>query len=52
MSCIILLYYTIPKHISVRLAGYPIEILEVENNMVKMARIMPHLYRDDSEYED
>lgn len=39
-------------NISVRLAGYPIEILEVENNMVKMARIMPHLYRDDSGYED
>ena len=39
-------------NISVRLAGYPIEILEVENNMVKMARIMPHLYRDESGYED
>lgn len=39
-------------NISVRLAGYPIEILEVENNMVKMARIMPHLYRNDSGYED
>ena len=34
-------------NISVGLAG-PIEILEVENNMVKMAAIMPHLYRDDS----
>ncbi|MNG79865.1 Magnesium and cobalt efflux protein CorC [compost metagenome] len=39
-------------NISVRLAGYPIEILEVENNMVKMARIIPHLYRDESGYED
>ena len=39
-------------NISVRLAGYPIEIIEVENNMVKMARIMPHLYRNDSGYED
>ncbi|MGE6194794.1 HlyC/CorC family transporter [Aeromonas media] len=39
-------------NISVRLAGYPIEILEVENNMVKMARIMPHLYRNESGYED
>ena len=38
--------------ISVRLAGYPIEIIEVENNMVKMARIMPHLYRNESGYED
>lgn len=39
-------------NISVRLAGYPIEILEVENNMVKMARIMPQLYRNESGYED
>lgn len=39
-------------NISVRLAGYPIEILEVENNMVKMARIIPHLYRNESGYED
>lgn len=39
-------------NISVRLAGYPIEIIEVENNMVKMARIMPHLYRSESGYED
>ncbi|MDM5121888.1 HlyC/CorC family transporter [Aeromonas rivipollensis] len=39
-------------NISVRLAGYPIEIIEVENNMVKMARIMPHLYRNESGYED
>ena len=39
-------------NISVRLAGYPIEILEVENNMVKMARIMPDLYRNVSGFED
>ena len=39
-------------NISVRLAGYPIEIIEVENNMVKIARIMPHLYRNESGYED
>ena len=47
------LFEEIPQpNISVRLAGYPIEILEVEKqHMVKMARIMPHLYRDDSEYE-
>ena len=32
-------------NIGIRLAGYPIEILEVENNMVKMARIMPASYR-------
>ena len=39
-------------NISVRLAGYPIESLEVDNNMVKMARIMPHLCRNGSGYED
>ena len=39
-------------NISLRLAGYPIEILEVENNMVKMARIMPDLYRNESGFED
>jgi membrane-bound ClpP family serine protease len=32
--------------------GYPIEIMEVENNMVKMARIMPDLYRNVSGFED
>ncbi|TAA47384.1 MULTISPECIES: HlyC/CorC family transporter [Corallincola] len=30
--------------ISLRLAGYPIEILEVKDNMVKSARVMPSLY--------
>ena len=39
-------------NISLRLAGYPIEIMEVENNMVKMARIMPDLYRNVSGFED
>ncbi|MBL1376876.1 HlyC/CorC family transporter [Zobellella iuensis] len=32
-------------NIGLRLAGYPIEILEVENNMVKLARVLPHYYR-------
>jgi Mg2+/Co2+ transporter CorB len=30
--------------ISLRLAGYPIEILEVSDNMVKLARVIPSLY--------
>jgi Mg2+/Co2+ transporter CorB len=30
--------------ISARICGYPMEILEVENNMVKLVKIMPHLY--------
>jgi Mg2+/Co2+ transporter CorB len=32
-------------NIGLRLSGYPIEILEVENNMVKLARVLPHFYR-------
>ena len=32
-------------NIGVRIAGYPIEILEVENNMVKLVRILPHYYK-------
>ncbi|MCE2596243.1 CNNM domain-containing protein [Motilimonas cestriensis] len=33
-------------NISVRLFGYPIEVVEVENNMVKLVRIIPHLYQE------
>ncbi|MDX1268595.1 MAG: transporter associated domain-containing protein, partial [Oceanisphaera sp.] len=32
-------------NIGLRLAGYPIEILDVENNMVKLVRVLPHYYR-------
>ncbi|MBO1519323.1 HlyC/CorC family transporter [Oceanisphaera pacifica] len=36
----------IPKaNICLRLAGYPIEILDVENNMIKLVRILPHYYK-------
>ncbi len=43
----------IPKpNISARLCGYPMEVLEVENNMVKLARIIPALYQSDEEDED
>ena len=32
----------IPKEkVSLKIAGYPIEIVEVNENMVKLARIMP-----------
>lgn len=30
---------------SLLLAGYPIEILQIEDNMVKVIRILPHLHR-------
>ena len=30
--------------ISTRICGYPMEILKVENNMVKLVKIIPHLY--------
>ena len=32
--------------ISTRICGYPMEILEVENNMVKLVKIIPHLYSE------
>jgi len=38
-------------NVSVRLAGYPIEVLEVDHNMVTLARIMPELYRDSAAAE-
>jgi Mg2+/Co2+ transporter CorB len=31
---------------SLRLAGYPVEVVQIKNNAVKMARIYPALYRD------
>lgn len=33
-------------NLSIRLAGYPIEILEIKDNMVKMVRVMPAYYQD------
>ncbi|EKE71687.1 HlyC/CorC family transporter [Gallaecimonas xiamenensis] len=33
-------------NISIRLAGYPLEIMDVKDNMVKTARIQPQLKRD------
>lgn len=33
--------------ISVRICGYPMEILEVENNMVKLVKIIPDLYSEE-----
>ena len=30
--------------LSIRLAGYPVEIIDVENNMVQTIRIIPELY--------
>ncbi|MGL5948579.1 MAG: HlyC/CorC family transporter [Aeromonas sp.] len=32
-------------NISLRLAGYPLEIVEVENNMIRLVRIMPAAYQ-------
>jgi Mg2+/Co2+ transporter CorB len=41
---------TIPTSmISTRICGYPMEIIEVENNMVKLVKIIPHLYVDENE---
>jgi Mg2+/Co2+ transporter CorB len=33
-------------NISLRLAGYPIEVLEMKDNMVKTVRVMPEYYRE------
>jgi len=33
--------------ISLRICGYPMEILEVENNMVKLVKVIPHLYSEE-----
>jgi len=39
---------TIPTgKISARICGYPMEILEVENNMVKLVKVLPHLYTEE-----
>ncbi|WP_340677897.1 HlyC/CorC family transporter [Paraglaciecola sp.] len=35
-------------NISLRLAGYPLEIVEMKDNMVKTVRVMPRLYRTES----
>lgn len=39
---------TIPSSaLSTRICGYPMEILEVENNMVKLVKVMPHLFNEE-----
>lgn len=37
--------------LSIRLAGYPVEIINVENNMVQTIRIIPELYQADKDQE-
>jgi Mg2+/Co2+ transporter CorB len=32
------------SNLCLRLAGYPIEIVEIENNTVSLARVMPAFY--------
>ena len=34
-------------NISLRLAGYPIEVLEMKDNMVRTVRVIPEFYRDE-----
>ncbi len=39
----------IPEHkVSLRLAGYPIEILDISENMIKTVRVMPNFYQPPS----
>ncbi|MFC3093252.1 HlyC/CorC family transporter [Alteromonas sediminis] len=40
----------IPENrVSVRLAGYPIEIVESSENMIKTVRVQPHFYRSEND---
>ncbi|MEI6895540.1 MAG: CNNM domain-containing protein [Colwellia sp.] len=42
----------IPKsNISVRISGYPIEIIEVAGNMIKLVRVMPEHFINDTQEE-
>ncbi len=34
-------------NLSVRIAGYPLEIIDVNDNMIKTVRILPEFYQDD-----
>ena len=40
------------NNISLRLAGYPIEIIEWNDNMIKTVRVMPQYYRNENTEED
>ena len=34
------------NNVSLRLAGYPIEIIDINENMIKTVRVMPEYYRE------
>lgn len=36
------------NNVSLRLAGYPIEIIDINDNMIKTVRVMPEYYRESS----
>lgn len=36
------------NNVSLRLAGYPIEIIDINENMIKTVRVMPEYYRESS----
>ena len=40
------------NNLSVRIAGYPIEIVDVSNNRIKIVRVMPEYFNGDSAEED
>jgi len=40
------------SNISIRLAGYPIEIVDISENMIKTVRIIPEFYRSPSQKQD
>jgi Mg2+/Co2+ transporter CorB len=40
------------NNLSVRIAGYPIEIVEVSNNRIKIVRVMPEFFVSETPEED
>ncbi|NQY89079.1 MAG: HlyC/CorC family transporter [Colwellia sp.] len=40
------------NNLSVRIAGYPIEIVDVSNNRIKIVRVMPEYFNGDTAEED
>lgn len=40
------------SNISLRLSGYPVEIVEISDNMIKTVRIIPEYYRPPSKAQD
>jgi Mg2+/Co2+ transporter CorB len=40
------------SNISLRIAGYPVEIIDVADNMIKSVRVMPEHFIDENKEEE